>query len=57
MSIEEAIQAKEELLRAFSNSANAFSRATGLAITEMKFTAVEQPNSVPRYIFDVTVIL
>jgi hypothetical protein len=57
MSIEEAIQAKEELLRAFSNSANAFSRATGLTIAEMKFTAVEQPNSVPRYIFDVTVIL
>lgn len=57
MTIEEAIQAKEQLLRTFADAANAFSRATGLTIAGMTFTALEQPNSAPRYVFDADVKL
>lgn len=57
MSIEEAIQAKEELLRVFADAANAFVRNTGLTISEVSFNAYTSNSSGPRYVFDVTVTL
>lgn len=57
MSIEEAIQAKEELLRVFADTANAFARDTGLTISGMSFETYTSHSSGPRYVFDVTVTL
>lgn len=57
MSIEEAIQAKEELLRVFADTANAFARDTGLTISGVSFETYTSHSSGPRYVFDVTVTL
>ena len=57
MSIEEAIQAKEELLRVFADTANVFVRDTGLTITGVSFESYTSYSSGPRYVFDVTATL
>lgn len=57
MTIEEAIQAKEQLLRTFADAANAFSRATGLTIDSVTFTALPQHSGGARHVFDVHVRL
>lgn len=57
MSIEEAIQAKEELLRTFADAANAFTRETGLTVTEIRFDSFSRCGSASRYVFDVIVTL
>lgn len=57
MSIEEALQAKEELLRVFADTANAFARNTGLTISGVSFETYTANSSGPRYVFDVTVTL
>lgn len=57
MTIEEAIQAKEQLLRTFADAANAFTRTTGLTIDSVTFTALPQHGGGARHVFDVHVRL
>jgi hypothetical protein len=57
MTIEEAIQAKEQLLRTFADAANAFTRTTGLTIDSVTFIALPQHGGSARHVFDVHVRL